>query len=103
MSQFPLLGQSSPESPGIQLAREFDMTQSGASRLAANKPKPGFVPLYEGKMIWQFDHQASAPNFWVDPKALREFVLGKQGTNTTPISAESYRLVFRRQSASTNE
>ena len=49
MSQFPLLVQPSPDFPSVQLAREFDMTQNGASRLAAREPKPGLVPLYEGK------------------------------------------------------
>ena len=102
MVHFPFMGSNSGSS-GIRFAREFDMTQSGGSRLVTKEPKPGSSPLYEGKMIWQFDHSFSAPNFWVDPKALRKFLLGKHATDTTPISADSYRLVLRRQSASTNE
>jgi hypothetical protein len=103
MSQFPLLAQSSPNFPSVQLAREFDMTQNGASRLAAREPKPGLAPLYEGKTIWQFAHQIATPQFWVDPKKLREFLLGKHETGAIPLSSDSYRLVLRRQSASTNE
>jgi len=103
MSRFPLLARSSPEFPSVQLAREFDMTQSGASRLVEREPKPGRIPLYEGKMIWQFNHQITAPQFWVDPKRLRGFLLGKHETSTMPLSSDSYRLILRRQSASTNE
>jgi hypothetical protein len=101
MLESPLLGQDTSSSPAVQFAREFDMTGRGASALVSDHPKSGYVPLYEGKMIWQFDHRYSEPNFWVHEKKIREFLAGAYSDNH--LCADCYRMAFRRQSASTNE
>lgn len=36
------------------------------SYLFKTQPGPGRVPLYEGKMIWQFDANYAEPKYWVD-------------------------------------
>jgi hypothetical protein len=101
--RFPLLGQDVDGLPKVQLAREFDMTQGGAARLVKDRGGKGLAPLFEGKMIWQFDHEFADPKCWIKPSALRTFLLRRGADPNTPISGDSYRLVFRRQSASTNE
>ena len=103
MLKFPLLNEVIVDKWNLQLTREFDMTQGDATRLVSEKLRAGCVPLFEGKMVWQFDHQFSQPNFWVDEKRIRKFLAGKNGSPNVKLSADSYRLVFRRQSASTNE
>lgn len=103
MLKFPLLGEKVQNFAPIHFAREFDMTQNNASKLVKDKPSQGYVPLYEGKMIWQFDHCYSEPNFWANEKDLRKFLIGKKEGASELLSADCYRLAFRRQSASTNE
>jgi len=101
MLRFPLLGQSTDEFSAVQFAREFDMTSAGAAAIVSPNPKNGYVPLHEGKMIWQFDHQYSTPNFWVHEGKIRQYLCGRDEDNH--LCADHYRLAFRRQSASTNE
>lgn len=103
MMKYPLLGENVTGFPTIQFAREFDMTQNGATKFVKDKSSQGYIPLYEGKMIWQFDNNYSPPNFWAEEKQLRKFLIGKNKDTSNIISADCYRLVFRRQSASTNE
>jgi hypothetical protein len=89
----------------LQRKHFLDMTQGGASHLVTSEPVKNKTSaiLYEGKMIWQFDHALSEPKLWINPGELRKFLLRKGGDNNIAISADSYRLAFRRQSASTNE
>jgi hypothetical protein len=70
MLQFPLLGERLEGTWNLSLTREFDMTND--SHLFKNAPEPGRLPLYEGKMIWQFDHLLSRPRFWIDEKEARK-------------------------------
>ncbi len=84
----------------LKFAREFDMTNdrhlfeeseidsTGAKRL----------PLYEGKMIHQFDAFFAQPQYWVDEKRGAERLKNKTGTGY-----REYRLAFRDIAASTNE
>ncbi len=64
-SENPLLGS---EKWNIQLLREFDMTNA---RHLFNQTGQG-VPLYEGKMIHQFDSSYSLPRFWIKETDLRQ-------------------------------
>ena len=52
MLEFPLLGDELPDTWNVKLFREFDMTND--SDLFHTEPGLGRLPLYEGKMIWQF-------------------------------------------------
>ncbi|MFC1865794.1 Eco57I restriction-modification methylase domain-containing protein [Chloroflexota bacterium] len=103
MLRFPLLGDELPDKWNLQLTREFDMTQGGASSLIVDKPFPAHVQLYEGKMIWHYNHRYAQPNFWVNEKGIRRFLLKSNMLPNVRLSADSIRLVLRRQSASTNE
>lgn len=103
MAQFPLLGDDVEGKPFIELTREFDMTQRDFASLVYTESRSGLSPIYEGKMIWQFDAGYAEPNFWVKKADIEKILYKFQITNQKPISSQNFRLVFRRQSASTNE
>ena len=74
MLRFPLLGERIDGAWNLKLTREFDMTNDSA--LFKTAPGPGRLPLYEGKMIWQFDHRLAAPRYWVDEGEGQDALLG---------------------------
>ena len=59
---WPLLGERVKDSWNVKFRREFDMTN--ASYLFKTQPTPW--PLYEGKMVWQFDSFFEKPRYWLD-------------------------------------
>jgi hypothetical protein len=61
-SAFPAL---SPE--WLDFRRELHMTDD--KDLFIEKDAPGLLPLYEGKMIWQYSHLLDQPQYWVEPAA----------------------------------
>jgi len=54
-------------------------------------------PLYEGKMIWQFDGEFEQPRYWLD------FVEVTDALGERAAAAKHYRLGFRDVAANTNE
>ncbi|MFO7538416.1 MAG: DNA methyltransferase [Chloroflexota bacterium] len=62
---WPLLGDD--KGWGVSITTEFHMT---SARGLFNQIEKG-VPLYEGKMIHQFDAYFSTPRFWIEPHSLR--------------------------------
>lgn len=42
---------------GLQIRRAFDMAKAEVVGSCARQPVPGFVPMYEAKLIHQFDHR----------------------------------------------
>jgi hypothetical protein len=64
MLRWPLLGETVDSAWSLDLGREFHMTDDRA--LFQQVGGKGLVPLYEGKMIHQFDSHFSAPRYWVD-------------------------------------
>jgi len=102
MLKFPLLGEKIEGKWNLKLTREFDMTND--SHLFKTEPAPGRLPLYEGKMIHQFDHQFAQPRYWVDEQEGRKAVLGKKAVDHgQKLDYQGYRLGFRDVAASTNE
>jgi len=101
MLRFPLLGEEIDGSWKLSLFREFDMTND--SRLFKTTPGRGRLPLYEGKMIWQFDHRLAEPRYWVDEGEGRAKILGRRKDEGHGLGYEYYRMGFRDVSASTNE
>ena len=101
MLAFPLLGEDIPGSWQVTLRQELNMTSD--SDLFYTDSLPGCLPLYEGKMIWQFEHGYSAPRYWIDENEGRERVLGKKGVDTGQLLGyQTYRFVHRRQARSTD-
>ena len=123
--QFPLLGERIEGAWHLSLTREFDMTND--SHLFKTEPGTGRLPLYEGKMIWQFDAEYAEPRYWVSEiecanifktSAARKLNLLLRAANPglsseaashlidldrIQIDAEQYRFGFRDIAASTNE
>ena len=99
--RFPLLGEDMNGKWKLSLYREFDMTN--ASYLFKSEPGKGRLPLYEGKMIHQFDHHFAEPRYWVDEKEGRAAVLGRDADTGQILDYQAYRLGFRDVAANTNE
>ena len=66
MLKFPLLGETIPNRWNVKFTAEFHMTND--SHLFHDKPSKGRLPLYEGKMIHQFNHTFSKPRYWISEK-----------------------------------
>ncbi len=113
--RFPFLGQVIEGKWNFRLTREFDMTND--SHLFKTAPGHGRLPLYEGKMIHQFDHHRAEPRYWLNEKEARQELLtsrlkqvsalagavGKIDIASLKLDYESYRLAFRDVARSTDE
>jgi hypothetical protein len=64
---------------------------------------PGRLPLYEGKMIWQFDSKYAEPRYWVEEMAGRQVVLGRRPDEGLALDYQAYRCGFRDIASNTNE
>ena len=51
----------------LDFRNELHMTAD--KDLFIEQPAPGLLPLYEGKMFWQYDHAFEKPQYWLDPAA----------------------------------
>src|SRR5260370_15798735 len=117
MLKFPLLGDEIPNAWTVELHREFNMTDD--EPLFKERPAKTRLPLYEGKLIWHFDHQFSAPRYWIEESEGRSALLPSKrlalakakGTAGLNVPAENeivldyqrYRFAFRDIASSTNE
>jgi hypothetical protein len=118
MLRFPLLSEAVEGAWHISLHREFNMTDD--SHLFHEACKPGMLPLFEGKMIWQFDDRFSEPRYWIDEEKGRSELLSARlkriskaiGESDSKASVdeakvrldyEHFRLGYRDIAASTNE
>lgn len=100
--KFPLLGENIPDRWNIELHREFNMTDD--EYLFRKVEDKNMLPLYEGKMIWQFSHLLSEPRYWVYIDEGREAVLGKRGEDKGQILGyQMYRFAYRSVASNTNE
>lgn len=71
----PVLGESMKESWNFKLnTREFNMT---LERPLFNKEEKGNT-LYEGKMIWHFNHLFDSPTYWVETEIGRKERIRKE-------------------------
>lgn len=101
MLKFPLLGERKEGVWNVSFTREFDMTND--SGIFKTEPAKGRLPLYEGKMIWQFDHHYAEPRYWVIEKDARLAVLGKEDDIGQVLDYQTCRLGLRAVSGSVNE
>ena len=124
MLLFPLLGERIAYTWNFTLCNEFHMTND--SYLFKTEPGPGRVPLYEGKMLWQFDHRYAEPRYWVNTaectavlkataaRRLKLMLRAEAGISPEQadalvdledinIDSQQYRFGFRDITASTNE
>ncbi len=66
MLRFPLLGKHLHSTWNLRLTAEFHMTND--SHLFKTSPGPGRLPLYEGKMIWHYEHGKSGVRYWINER-----------------------------------
>jgi len=78
------------QSLGFRLSTELHMTNDNHffHKLAGKKPAAGQMPLYEGKMIHQFDAGYSPGNYAVVEKEVREELLRKEIHRLTKLVRE---------------
>lgn len=94
MLKFPLLGENINGKWNLRLTREFDMTND--SKLFQQQAGKGKLPLYEGKMIHQFNHLYAEPRYWVDEQEGRKALLGKNEIdNGQKLNYQHYRFAYR--------
>jgi hypothetical protein len=76
------------------------------------KTKPTQMALYEGGMIWQFDHEYEKPQYWINEKDIRASFLEKRVKRTEGLTSapkdmqndyETFRLALRKIASNTNE
>ncbi|MEI6198146.1 MAG: ATP-binding protein, partial [Verrucomicrobiota bacterium] len=101
MIRFPLLGEEDSDSWKFKLTREFDMTND--SKLFRPAPGSNRLPLYEGKMVWHFDHKFAEPRYWVEEKEARKSVLSRTPDIGQKLDYQGYRLGLRSVASNTNE
>ncbi len=101
MLKHPLLGEHIEDKWNVSFTAEFHMTSD--SHLFKTEPGKGRLPLYEGKMIWQFDHKYAEPRYWVNEQEGRAAVLGRTADAGLSLDYQAYRLGFRDIAANTNE
>jgi len=97
--EWPLLGEQVDGTWNPRLSAEFHMTND---RALFNRGGVG-LPLYEGKMVHQFEAHFAAPRYWVEEKAGRARLLRKGGDGAEKLAYEKPRLVFRDIASNTNE
>lgn len=102
----------------LDFRNEFHMTNDKS--LFLEQKADGLLPLYEGKMIWQYSHQLQAANYWLDPVQFDARLQSKelhrmaQDLGISKKDAEKYgaaitydrkfiRLAFREVASDTNE
>jgi hypothetical protein len=73
------------------------------SRLFFSSERKRLVPLFEGKMIHQYDIAHAKPRYWVDPDDARWVLLGREKDSGQKLSYQKYRLAHRAIGRSTDE
>ncbi len=101
MIRFPLLGESIAGSWNLRFTAEFHMTND--SKLFAATAGGGRLPLYEGKMMWQFDHKFASPRYWVDESKGRKALPRQSADKGQLLDYQLHRLGFRAVASNTNE
>ncbi len=101
MLAFPLLGERIDGVWNLVLGNEFHMTND--SHLFRTESGAGRLPLYEGKMIWQFETGYAKPRFWVDENEGRKTLLGRELETGQGLDYQTYRLGIRSVASNTNE
>ena len=111
----PLLGEEIEGTWNVKFTTEFHMTNDShlfftkeqLERMGAVPDRDGrrwtgphgerYLPLYEGKMIWQFSHLYSFPNYWLSENIITERMKEKE------IDSNTYKSAYRALAANTNE
>ncbi|MHB8627075.1 MAG: Eco57I restriction-modification methylase domain-containing protein [Aggregatilineales bacterium] len=96
---WPLLGETRDDLWSVKFVSEFHITND---RELFNTAGHG-LPLYEGKLIHQFDAFYGKPQFWLDETQASQRLANKYGVGVTSLDYLKPRLAFRGIAAATNE
>ena len=117
MLKFPLLGERINGVWNLSLTREFDMTND--SHLFKSNSGKKRLPLYEGKMIWHYEHGRGEYRYWLDHEAVEQDEIRRRSKQISKLlntkksevdedyvvtfPFDCYRLGFRTITGATNE
>jgi hypothetical protein len=119
MLRFPMVGDPAEGAWVVELCRELHMTDD--SKMFKSTPCPVCVPLYEGKMIHQYDCRFSEPRYWVDKSEVETALrparsrraqqvvkeqktdIGAEVLNGLSLDNNAYRLAFREVARASDE
>ena len=93
MLEFPLLGEFLKDRWNLSLTHEFHRGRD--KDLLKPSQALGGLPVYEGRMIEQFDHQNDRPRYWVDEKEGRSRLLEGASDDNQELVYQDYRLGIR--------
>jgi hypothetical protein len=97
----PLAGSEVDKLWNVSLQSEFNMTTD--SGIFKTEFKDGMTPLYEGKMIHQFNHLFDNPRYWVLESEARKNVLGRTSDIGQILDYQEFRLGCRKIARNTDE
>ncbi|MBK8038481.1 MAG: Eco57I restriction-modification methylase domain-containing protein [Verrucomicrobiaceae bacterium] len=93
LMRFPLLGDNAELPWSVSFRREFHMTDDIG--LFETKEPPSSIPLWEGKMVHQFDSEFAKPRYWIKESKGRKDVLGDAKDEGQKLGYQIPRLAFR--------
>jgi hypothetical protein len=98
----PALGQSESDNWDLVLHRELHMSDD--RDLFKVDQKGMLLPLFEGKMIHQFDSSFGNPKYWIDETEGRRSLLGSSKLDDgQALSYSRFRLAYRKIARNTDE
>lgn len=89
----PPLGHGERDTWTLVLRRELHMTDDEPK--FKSSPAAKRLPLYEGKMIHQFEANMQPPRFWVAESDIRAALLGSKMDDGQELSYQRFRLAYR--------
>jgi hypothetical protein len=101
LSRFPHLCEEVANKWNIMLTCEFHMTND--SHLFKESPQKNSLPLFEGKMLFNYTHLLAEPRYWIKESEGRKVILGRTKDIGQILGYQKYRLAYRSIAANTNE
>ena len=98
-SEWPHLGDQTENSWNPRFVQEINLTNK---RQLFNTQNRG-LPLYEGKMIHQYDAYYGRPQYWLEQSMGRKAILGQTKEENQILEYQTSRLAFRDIASATNE
>ena len=97
----PLLGEQRSDTWNVKFSAELHMTND--RDLFYQSDGAGRVPLYEGKMLHQFNPYFGKAQYWLNESETAERIARKQGITVDQLDYLHPRLAYRGIASSTNE
>ncbi len=106
MMSYPILSDESLGNWKVEFHREFhrEFHMTDDSHLFRTNVTDKKLPLFEGKMIWQFDHRYDTPRFWINESEGRKTLTGSGKKDLCKmLGYQKHRLAYRAVASNTNE